>query len=113
MRASAVLFLLPVFRDAPGKCRCIREDLQEFLLTAQRAFVARQNAGQPLASLSAEFAGLAILDVVAEQVRPEQMVDVGLVMDAARLRQASEFGSLPVRSARTGLLAGCPQRDQR
>src|SRR5215471_20673286 len=113
MRASAVLFLLVVFWDAPGKGRCVREDLQEFLLTAQRAFVTRRNAGQPPASLLAELAGVAVFDVVAEQVRPEQMVDVGLAMDVTRLRQASEFGSLPVGSARAGLLVGCPQRDQR
>src|SRR5215472_1695950 len=86
MRASTVLFLLVVFRDAPGKRRRVREDLQEFLFTAQCALVTRRNAGQPPVSLSAELAGVAVFDVVAEQVRPEQMVDVGLAMDVTRLR---------------------------
>jgi hypothetical protein len=102
MRAPGVLFLLLVFGDRPGKRRRVREDLQEFLVTAYPAVVVGRNVGQPLAALPVELAGVAVFDVVAEQVRPEQVVDAGYVMAPGRCRQAGELGRRSALPARPG-----------
>ena len=119
VRAPWVLFLLLVFWDRPGQRRRVGEDLQEFLVTAHPAVIVGRNVCQSPASLPAELTSVAVFDVVAEQVGPEQIVDVGYVMARGRCRQAGELGrrSACAPDPFCPLGAVCPagrsQRDQR
>src|SRR5690242_20476023 len=78
LRASRVLVLFAVGGDAPGKRRRVGEDLKEFLVAAQRGVLGR-DAREALGSLPAELPGVAVFDVVAEQVRRDHVVEGGLV----------------------------------